>query len=152
DGTYTWNDGGTHTYSWSNQGSYSNTSWTTAGGAGTFAYSGTIINKALCQPGIDTIAACFPDANFARGIASLYGKSISDTFTLAMQKSTTNLDLGNKAIADITGVELLTEIQTLYLDHNQISDLTPINPNNATWPRLKWLDATGQSIHVTPTP
>ncbi|RBP97109.1 hypothetical protein CRD60_08575, partial [Bifidobacterium aemilianum] len=101
--TYTWNDGGTHTYSWSNQGSYSNTSWTTAGGAGTFAYSGTITYAHFCAVNVDPINQCFPDASLADAVASVQGKLPTATFT-SVDQAVTSLNLNAKGILSLEGI------------------------------------------------
>ncbi|WP_161522221.1 InlB B-repeat-containing protein [Bifidobacterium aemilianum] len=135
------------------------------------------VRGGVCTVNTSTFRDCFgngSDTSLADAVASVQGKLPTATFT-SVDQAVTSLNLNAKGILSLEGianlpnlvsldlgynrikdtsplVALQNTLQTLYLDHNQISDLTPINPNNATWPRLKWLDATGQSIHVTPTP
>ncbi|RBP97721.1 hypothetical protein CRD60_05680 [Bifidobacterium aemilianum] len=145
-GAYTWPTGGTHTYGWT----YINS--TSAGGNYTFAFTGTIVNKPVCRPGVNTIAECFPDTNMANAMAQALGKTTNDLVTPTMQQNTTSLDLGNKNIENVEGIQTFYNLQKVWLDHNRITDLTPIDPYNNSYPKLKWLDATGQLIPALPAP
>ncbi len=77
-------------------------------------------------------SANFPDANFRAALSTITGVSVGSSFNEA---TLTELDVSNKGITNIKGVELLTALTKLIASHNdiQFANIT----NN---PHLEWLD------------
>ena len=76
----------------------------------------------------------FPDANFRKALASILGISEGDEITDAMIQQTTKLDVSEKSIADLTGIEHFTALKELYCNDNQLTSLDV--PKNTALTRL----------------
>ncbi|RBP97276.1 hypothetical protein CRD60_07555, partial [Bifidobacterium aemilianum] len=154
DGTMTWprRGAGTYTYGFRIQGRPTNqycnangfvgtgyrndvcggsTPW---GGAGTLTFSGTITQKVTLRDGSCTsdsssILTCLTnsDDHLAKAVAKTLGKSVNDTLT-SQDLATTNLNLANGQIDDLTHIDLFWQATTLNLNNNQISDIKPLKP------------------------
>ena len=76
----------------------------------------------------DTTAVSIPDANLRREIA-LLGSPVYDAtipITEAEMLRLTVLKASGKGIKDLTGLEYATNLDTLILTHNRITDVTPL--------------------------
>ena len=97
-----------------------------------------VLTAALASPqlmmaGDIVIATSFPDPNVQAVLASsTYDKDGNGILSDDEQALITSLDLSNKGITDLTGIKLLTELQTLYVNNNpglatiDISGLTKV--------------------------
>ncbi|TLG74322.1 leucine-rich repeat domain-containing protein [Culicoidibacter larvae] len=92
----------------------------------------------------------FPDANFAEVIRQALSKaSIADQVTQDDLNSIMTLNANNQNIINISGVEYLASIKTLFLSNNQISDLSPLE--SASLPQLENLYLSDNQISdITP--
>ena len=64
----------------------------------------------------DSIAQTFPDANFAQVVANeVAGGNVNAILTQTMVDNCIALHGGNKNIQDITGVNVLSNLEILYL-------------------------------------
>lgn len=80
-----------------------------------------------CDPdGDGIITNKFKDANLLAAIRNALGKGPNEDITLQDALQTTSLDLLNKGIKDISGIECFTNLTELNLGNNQISDLAPL--------------------------
>lgn len=77
----------------------------------------------------------FPDANFRAAVATAAGVNDGDSFNEA---SLTELDVSNKGITDLTGVEKLTALTKLVAANNDIQ-FVRLTGNT----HLEWLDLSG---------
>ncbi|TLG74315.1 leucine-rich repeat domain-containing protein [Culicoidibacter larvae] len=68
----------------------------------------------------------FPDANFASTIASLFGVSSDTVVTQSDLDSIDQLYASLKNIVNLDGIQHLKELRILYLDGNEINDVSPI--------------------------
>lgn len=84
------------------------------------------------QGSVTLNSASFPDDNFRAALSAITGVSEGSSFNEA---TLTELDVSNKGITNIKGVELLTALTKLIASHNdiQFANIT----NN---PHLEWLD------------
>ena len=67
-----------------------------------------------------------PDPNLRAAIAEALGKSPNVPITVEDMEGLGQLRAPNRGIQDLTGLQLATNLKTLVLDDNQISDLSPI--------------------------
>ncbi|EAC7083858.1 LPXTG cell wall anchor domain-containing protein [Listeria monocytogenes] len=75
----------------------------------------------------DKISSIFPDANLAEAIRDTLGKSsVDDVVTQAELDTITLVYKVNSGIADISGMENLTNLSKLILESNHISDISPV--------------------------
>ena len=68
-------------------------------------------------------ATYFPDANFRAALASTRGINEGDEITANMIASTPYLDVSDKSIADLTGIEYFTALTELNCSSNQLTAL-----------------------------
>ena len=61
----------------------------------------------------------FPDTNFRNYLKNSFGTFVSKS----QMNNTTTLNLANKSIADLTGIQFFTELKELYLYNNQLTQL-----------------------------
>ncbi|ECZ8706645.1 LPXTG cell wall anchor domain-containing protein [Listeria monocytogenes] len=75
----------------------------------------------------DKISVIFPDATLAETIRATLGKSsVDDIVTQTELDTITRVSESYRGIADISGMENLTNLGYLYLNNNQISDISPL--------------------------
>ena len=67
-----------------------------------------------------------PDPNLRDAIAEALGKSPNAPITVEEMAKLTRLDVRNRDIRDLTGLQFAKNLSRLYLRDNQISDLSPI--------------------------
>ena len=67
-----------------------------------------------------------PDPNLRAAIADELGKSVNAPITAEEMKGLRAIDLANKGVRDLTGLQFATNVTWLHLIDNQISDLSPI--------------------------
>ena len=91
-----------------------------------------LIGVTWAQANVTLNSSNFPDANFRAALSTITGVSVGSSFNEA---TLTELDVSNKGITNIKGVELLTALTKLIASHNdiQFANIT----NN---PHLEWLD------------
>jgi Leucine-rich repeat (LRR) protein len=78
----------------------------------------------------------FPDPNLEAAIREAIGKPTGDIYQSDLE-GFTSLDASYRNIADLTGLEYLTNLTDLHLGWNQISDISPLaNLTNLTQLRL----------------
>ena len=77
---------------------------------------------------------------------NLDNKHISSLEGIEKFKNLTTLDLGSNQISDITPLKSLTNLSWLYLNHNKISDITPLK----SLTNLKQFSADYQIITLRP--
>ena len=68
----------------------------------------------------------FPDSNLRAAIAEALGKSINASITAEEMKRFTMLNVSERGIRDLTGLQFATNLNRLELAWNQVSDLSPI--------------------------
>ena len=67
-----------------------------------------------------------PDPNLRDAIAEALGKSPNAPITVEEMAKLTRLDVRNRDIRDLTGLQFATNLRLLNLNDNQVSDLSPI--------------------------
>ena len=67
-----------------------------------------------------------PDPNLRAAIAESLGKSPNAPITAEEMARLERLDVPNRGIQDLTGLQFATNLSRLYLEDNQISDLSPL--------------------------
>ena len=72
----------------------------------------------------------FPDANFRAALATILGISEGETITQEKINATTSLDVSDKNISNLKGIEHFTALTYLYCDYNQLTTLD-ISKNTA---------------------
>ena len=80
-----------------------------------------------------------PDANLASAIRTALGRPASDAtsrISTADLRSLTTLRAGGRGIVNLTGLEYATNLDTLSLNHNKITDISPLEDLTG----LKYLD------------
>ena len=83
-------------------------------------------------------AVHIPDTNLRAAIAEALGKSPNAPITVEDIKRLRWLEVIDAGIRDLTGLEYATNLETLILAHNQISDISPVkNLKNLTHLKLK---------------
>ncbi|MBC1385487.1 internalin N-terminal domain-containing protein, partial [Listeria innocua] len=91
----------------------------------------------------DKISVIFPDAALAEIIRDTLGKSsVDDIVTQAELDTITRVSEIYRGIADISGMENLTNLDYLRLNNNQISDISPL----ANLTNLSYLDLYNNQI------
>ena len=65
----------------------------------------------------------FPDANFRAALATILGISEGETITQEKINATTSLDVSDKNISNLKGIEHFTALTYLYCDYNQLTTL-----------------------------
>ncbi|MBC1388549.1 internalin [Listeria innocua] len=91
----------------------------------------------------DKISVIFPDAALAEIIRATLGKSsVDDIVTQAELDTITRVSEIYRGIADISGMENLTNLDYLRLNNNQISDISPL----ANLTNLSYLDLYNNQI------
>lgn len=70
----------------------------------------------------DTIAATFPDPKLALKVAEILGKDVNDLLTTS-DLAINTLIVSNSEIKDLTGVELFTNLGSLDVSRNQITQI-----------------------------
>ena len=67
-----------------------------------------------------------PDPNLRAAIAEALGKNPNAPITVEEMEGLERLDIGNRDIKDLTGLQFATNLRRLNLEDNQISDLSPV--------------------------
>ena len=67
-----------------------------------------------------------PDPNLRTAIAEALRKSPNAPITAEEMKRLRDLDLGDKGVRDLTGLQFATHLKSLRLSNNQVSDLSPV--------------------------
>ena len=83
----------------------------------------TVITPPVTIPGT---VVHIPDTNLRAAIAEVLGKSPNVPITVEDMEGLGQLRAPNRGIQDLTGLQLATNLKTLVLNDNQISDLSPI--------------------------
>ncbi len=73
----------------------------------------------------DTVVQ-IPDPNLRAAIAEVLGKSPTAPITVGEMEGLERLDIGNRNIKDLTGLQFAINLSQLYLYDNQISDISPL--------------------------
>ena len=68
----------------------------------------------------------FHDANLETVIRSALGKLSDEVMTAAELAELTQLNAGSRSVANLSGIEYCVNLEILYLDDNQISDISPL--------------------------
>lgn len=92
----------------------------------------------------ESVTITFQEANLYEAVVAELGSKIESkkdsartiTITQSNLETITTLELSNKKIANISGLEKFTYLTKLYLNVNEISDISPI----ATLTKLEWLN------------
>ena len=87
-------------------------------------------------------AVNIPDPNLRRAVEEHLGKSEGAEITEQDMLTLTNLNLRERGIGDLTGLEFATNMDWLEIGYNSISDLTPV----AQMTKLRTLWASGNEI------
>ena len=88
-----------------------------------------LVDKPPVVPEPDRLPGAFvhiPGPNLRAAIAEALGKSPNAPITVEDMEGLGQLRAPNRGIQDLTGLQLATNLKTLVLDDNQISDLSPI--------------------------
>ena len=88
-----------------------------------------LVDKTPVVPDPDRLPGAFvhiPDTNLRAAIAEALGKSSNAPITVEEMEGLERLEVQNRGIQDLTGLQFATNLDRLYLDHNPISDLSPI--------------------------
>ena len=83
----------------------------------------TVITPPITIPGT---VVHIPDPNLRAAIAEALGKSPNAPITVEEMAKLTRLDVPNRDIQDLTGLQFATNLRLLNLNDNQVSDLSPI--------------------------
>ena len=83
----------------------------------------TVITPPITIPGT---VVHIPDPNLRAAIAEALGKSPNAPITVEEMAKLTRLDVRNRDIRDLTGLQFATNLRLLNLNDNQVSDLSPI--------------------------
>ena len=67
-----------------------------------------------------------PDTNLRAAIAEALGKNPNALITAEEMERLRRLDMRERGIQDLTGIQFATNLNTLHLDRNQISNLSPL--------------------------
>ncbi len=67
-----------------------------------------------------------PDPNLRTAIAAEFDKSPNAPITAEEMKRLRDLDVRDKGVRDLTGLQFATHLRELHLQNNQVSDLSPI--------------------------
>ncbi|MYE88971.1 T9SS type A sorting domain-containing protein, partial [Candidatus Poribacteria bacterium] len=88
-----------------------------------------LVDKTPVVPQPDRLPGAFvhiPDTNLRAAIAEELGKSPNAPITVEEMQRLDRLVAENKGIQDLTGLQFATNLGWLEVDHNEISDLSPI--------------------------
>ena len=114
----------------SQNGSMKRDTWTSSFGDIVFALDfpeqftpPTVITPPITIPGT---VVHIPDPNLRDAIAEALGKSPNAPITVEEMAKLTRLDVRNRDIRDLTGLQFARNLNWLNLDDNEISDLSPI--------------------------
>ena len=83
----------------------------------------TVITPPVAIPGA---VVHIPDPNLRAAIAEALGKSPNAPITAEEMERLGRLDVENRDVRDLTGLQFATNLSWLYIRDNQISDLSPI--------------------------
>ena len=89
-----------------------------------------------------TVVVWIPDDNLRAAVRNKLGLANGDTLTKSKMTRLTFLSAGQSNIADLTGLEYATRLDTSDLSYNSISDVSPLSGLT----KLKWLDLRKNSI------
>lgn len=92
----------------------------------------------------------FPDPFLTETIASSFTKNPTDIITQEELNMITSFVIHDENITDISGIEFLTNLRTLDLSRNSITDISPLN--GANFPQLQVLDISNQVINLPSLP
>ena len=84
------------------------------------------IVEATVQAVLTADNVLFPDAGLDAAIREALGKAVQDKITTKELAKLVELDCYECGIQDLTGLEYVTNLTTLYLGSNQISDVSPL--------------------------
>ena len=73
-----------------------------------------------------------PDENLAAALRSEIGLTVGADITEVDMRAVTSLIVKDRSITDLTGLEYTTNLTTLNLDNNNISDLSPLSAYSRT--------------------
>ena len=90
---------------------------------------------ALVSSPAKAVDAVFPDVNLAAAIEEALGFTNPQVADVA---AITVLDIRNKGIIDLTGMEIATSLQTLWLTDNQVADVSTLS--GLTTLTMLWLE------------
>lgn len=96
-----------------------------------------LLGVTWAQANVTLNSTNFPDANFRAALSAITGVAEGGTINEA---TLTELDVSNKGITDITGIEKLTALTKLVANHNDIKFANITNN-----PHLEWLDLSNNS-------
>ena len=88
-----------------------------------------LVDKPPVVPDPDRLPGAFvhiPDTNLRAAIAEELGKSSNAPITVEEMERLEDLNVPNRGIQDLTGLQLATNLNRLYLRDNQISDLSSL--------------------------
>ena len=88
-----------------------------------------LVDKPPVRPEPDRLPGAvvhIPDTNLRAAIAEKLGKSPNAPITTAEMERLRELDVENRGIQDLTGLQFAINLDDLDLRHNQISDLSPL--------------------------
>ena len=88
-----------------------------------------LVDKPPVRPEPDRLPGAvvhIPDTNLRAAIAEKLGKSPNAPITAAEMERLRELDVENRGIQDLTGLQFAINLDDLDLRHNQISDLSPL--------------------------
>ena len=88
-----------------------------------------LVDKTPEVPEPDRLPGAFvhiPDSNLRAAIAEALGKSPNAPITAEEMERLGRLDVENRDVRDLTGLQFATNLSWLYIRDNQISDLSPI--------------------------
>ena len=72
-------------------------------------------------------AATIPDARLRAALEKALGKATGETITVAeLRAMSGDLDLRERGIADLSGLELVTGVTAIHLGANAITDVSPL--------------------------
>lgn len=98
--------------------------------------------------GEETIANTFPDVKLAKAVADVVAQGdVNEILTQAMIDGLTTLDVQSMQIENVDGIEVLTNLEVLRLDHNSITTL-PTQITALT--KLKNLGLQSNAINTVP--
>ena len=88
-----------------------------------------LVDKPPVRPEPDRLPGAFvhiPDLNLRAAIAEALGKSPNAPITAEEMERLRRLDVENRGIQDLTGLQFATNLNELHLRENQIADLSPL--------------------------
>ena len=112
----------------------------------------------IVQPEDLTQIVEIPDPNLRAAIVDERGKAAGNTITVADMLILIELPAAGGGISDLTGLEAATNLTTLSLRNNSISDLSPLVANvglgGGDWVDVRgnFLNAMSINTHISRTP